>query len=249
LPIGCQTYPVRQALNADIPGTLADLKSAGFETIEMCSPAGYGRDYSAWAKMSGAEMKRTIEAAGLKCYSCHYAFKEFKENLDERIAFAKDAGLRQMVLSSFGLPATAKMPDWLAAADTLNGIAEKIRKAGIDAGYHNHTNEFQRIDGKLIYDELLGRFDPKLVGLQFQTGVISVGGKASDYFEKYPGRYISIHVADWSAAEKKQVPVGKGDIDWKKLFATAKTAGVKNYFLEMNLDLMKASLPYLQLFT
>jgi sugar phosphate isomerase/epimerase len=249
LPIGCQTYPVRQALNADIPGTLADLKASGFETIEMCSPPGYGRDYSAWAKMSGAEMKRTIEAAGLKCYSCHYSFKELKESLDERIAFAKEAGLRQMVLSSFGMPATAKLADWSAAADTLNGIAEKIRKAGMDAGYHNHTFEFQQLEGKLIYDELLGRFDPKLVGLQFQTAVISVGYKTADYFEKYPGRFLSMHIADWSSAEKKQVPMGKGEIDWKRVFADAKKAGVKNYFLEMNLDLMKESLPYLRLFT
>jgi len=246
MPIGCQTYPVRQALNADIPGTLKELRAAGFETIEMCSPPAYGRDYAAFAKMSGTEMKQTFAAAGVKCESCHYGFKELKENLDERIAFAKELGLKQMVLSSFGMPQSAKLADWSKAAEDLNGIAEKIRKAGLDAGYHNHSFDFKELEGKLIYDELLHRFDPKLVGLQFQTSVISEGYKAADYFEKYPGRFLSIHLQDWSATEKKAVPVGKGDIDWKRLFASAKKAGVKNYFVEMNLDLMKASVPYLK---
>jgi len=41
------------------------------------------------------------------------------------------------------------------------------------------------------------------------------------------------------------VAVGKGVVDWKKLFAAAKTGGIENYFVEVNLDEMKASYPYL----
>ncbi len=245
MPIGCQTYPVRNEIGKDLAGTLADLKAGGMETIELCSPHSY-REFAPLAKMSGAELKKAIEATGLRCESCHYGWHELKENLDERIAYAKELGLRQMVLSTFGLPAAAKLADWSQAAEELNGVAGKIRKAGMAAGYHNHNNEFQELEGTLIYDELMKRFDPKLVGMQFQTAVVSLGYQAATYFEKYPGRFLSIHAADWSAAEKKQVPLGKGDIDWKKLFTAAKKGGVKNYFLEMNPDLMKASVPYLR---
>jgi hypothetical protein len=41
------------------------------------------------------------------------------------------------------------------------------------------------------------------------------------------------------------VAVGKGVVDWKRVFAAARKGGVKNYFVEMSLDLMKASCPYL----
>jgi sugar phosphate isomerase/epimerase len=51
---------------------------------------------------------------------------------------------------------------------------------------------------------------------------------------------------DWSREQKKVVPIGMGSIDWKKLFAAAKTGGIKNYFVEMNWDLMQASVPYLR---
>lgn len=69
---------------------------------------------------------------------------------------------------------------------------------------------------------------------------------AADYFNRYPGRFVSMHVQDWSPEEKKQVLLGQGSIDWKKTFRAAKTGGIKNYFVEMDLDLMKASVPCLQ---
>ena len=50
----------------------------------------------------------------------------------------------------------------------------------------------------------------------------------------------------WSPETQKQVAVGQGSIDWKKTFAAAKIGGIKNYFVEMNFDLMKASVPYLR---
>ena len=41
LPIGCQTWPVRKMVEKDFPGTVQKLARIGFQTIELCSPAGY----------------------------------------------------------------------------------------------------------------------------------------------------------------------------------------------------------------
>src|SRR5437868_13423723 len=149
-----------------------------------------------------------------------------------------------MVCSTFGLPATAIMKDYMNAADTLNKIAEKINTAGMQAGFHNHNMEFATLDSQLIYEALMKQFDPKLVKMQFQTEVINLGFKASTYFKKYPGRFISAHLSDWTA-EKKQVPLGQGVIDWKDFFEAAKTGGVKNFFVEMNQENYKDSATYI----
>lgn len=243
MPIGVQTWIVRDALQKDFSGTLHMLAESGFRAIEMCSPPGYG--WTSLANMTAVQMRKTIESAGLHCESCHYQFQELRRNLDDRIAFAKDLGLTQMVVSTFALPNTATMAEWLSAAAELNTIGEKIRKAGIQLGFHNHDFEFREIDGVLIYDKLMGAFKPELVRMQFQVGVISLGYKAETYLRKYPGRFLSLHLADYSPAEKKQVALGKGAVNWPELFTAAKTGGVKNYFVEMDLDLMKASIPYL----
>jgi sugar phosphate isomerase/epimerase len=221
----------------------------GYKTIEMCSPPGYKEGFGALASLSAAEMKKTIEAAGLRCESCHYQFRELRENLDERIAFARELGLKQMILSTFALPNTAKMADWAKAAGELNQIAAKIGQAGLQAGFHNHNFEFQKIDNELIYDRLMSEFDPKLVKMQFQVAVISIGYKAATYMTKYPGRFLSMHLADWSAKTGEQAAVGSGSVDWKELFAAAKTGGVKNYFVEMNLEFMKPSYDFLHRLT
>ena len=247
MPIGCQSWPVRDALAKDFPGTLKQLAGIGYRTLEMCSPPGYATSgFGPLAKMKAAEIRQAIQAAGLRCESSHFQFRELRESLDERIAWSKEMGLTQMVLSTFGLPNNAPMADWMRAADELNKIGEQTQKAGIQLGFHNHNFEFQKIDGVLVYDKLMGQLDAKLVKMQFQVSVVSLGYEAATYLTKYPGRFLSLHLADWSATEKKPVAIGKGVVDWAKLFAAARTGGVKNYFVEMDLDLMKASIPYLR---
>jgi sugar phosphate isomerase/epimerase len=150
-----------------------------------------------------------------------------------------------MVCSTFGLKPDASMADWARAADELNKIGEQVHRAGMELGFHNHNFEFKDIDGVLVYDQLMNKFDPKLVKMQFQVSVIALGFEAATYLAKYPGRFLSLHLQDWSATEKKSVAVGKGVVDWRKLFAAAKPAGVKNYFVELNLDAMKDSYTYL----
>jgi sugar phosphate isomerase/epimerase len=53
-------------------------------------------------------------------------------------------------------------------------------------------------------------------------------------------------VQGWSAKTRKIAPVGQDTLDWKKIFRAAKTGGIKNYFVEMDLEMMKASVPYLR---
>ncbi|MCX6623552.1 MAG: sugar phosphate isomerase/epimerase [Acidobacteria bacterium] len=237
---------MRDLLGKDFEGTLRQLAAIGYKSIEMCSPHSYSKsDFGTLADRKPSDVRAAIRAAGLICESCHYNFGELKENLEERIRYAKQLGLKQMILASFGLPADATVAEWERAAAELNRIGERVRKAGLQLGFHNHNREFEKVDGVLPYDRLLAELDPKLVKLQFQTAVVSIGYEAVPYLEKYPGRFISLHLADWSPTEKKVMPVGAGAIDWKKLFAAARNAGVKNYFVEVDLEAMKASYPYL----
>ena len=247
MPIGCQTWPLRESIGKDFEGTLRQIAAGGFQMIEMCSPPSYAKSgFGPLAELKPLEIRRRIRDAGLGCESCHFQFRELKENLDDRIAFAQELGLKQMVLSTFGLRPDATLVDWRQAAGELNKVGEQTQKAGIQLGFHNHNHEFEERGGVLIYDELMKVLDPKLVKMQFQVAVISLGYEAATYLTKYPGRFLSLHLVDWSTAEKKDVPIGAGSIDWRKLFAAAKTGGIKNYFVEMDWDLMQASVPYLR---
>lgn len=245
MPVGFQSWAVKDKLAIDFSGTMKMLSGMDYKLMELCSPVGY-KDigFGFLQGMKPEEIRKTVNDAGLELPSCHYGLSELTDNVDKTIEFAHGLGLSQMICSTFWLPKTATLDDYRAAADKLNKGAEKVKAAGMQCGFHNHDFEFAKLDGQLIYDALMSRFDPDLVKMQFQTEVINLGYKAADYFNKYPGRFISSHLSDWTT-DKKEVPVGKGVIDWKEFFAAAKTGGVKNFFVEMDVDTFKDSINYI----
>lgn len=247
LPIGCQTWPVREMIAKDFPGTLKVLAGAGFQTIELCSPVGYADSgFAGLAKYSGSELRTILSDAGVSCVSSHFGIKELRDNQEGRIAWAKDVGLTQMLVPSLEGPEHPTLDDVKRAAEEYNKMGERAARAGIQQGLHNEDFEMSSVNGKRTYDLLFELLDPKLVKFQFQVSTISAGYDAAEYFTRYPGRFISMHVQGWSAKTRKITPVGQGTLDWKKIFRAAQTGGIKNYFVEMNLDLMKASVPYLR---
>jgi sugar phosphate isomerase/epimerase len=247
MPIGCQTWPVRKMIEQDFPGTIKVLASAGFQMIELCSPVGYADNgFAGLAKYKGAELRKILGDAGVGCVSSHFGIDELRKDQQAAIAWAKDVGLTQMLVPSLDGPEKPTMDDVKRSADEYNKMGEQAVKAGIQQGLHNETFELSTVDGKRTYDVLFELLDPKLVKFQFQVSTISRGYDAAEYFTKYSGRFISMHVQGWSAETKKIMPVGQDSLDWKKIFAAAKTGGIKNYFVEMDLEMMKASVPYLR---
>src|SRR3989442_13619547 len=76
MPIGCQTWPVRELIAKDFPGTIKQLAAAGVQTIELCSPVGYS--YSGFAGLSnysGTELRKMLSDAGVTCESSHFGIQ------------------------------------------------------------------------------------------------------------------------------------------------------------------------------
>ena len=143
---------------------------------------------------------------------------------------------------------------WLAGLAALlvcasgAAMAQVAARAGVQQGLHNEGFELSMVDGKRTYDMLFDLLDPKLVKFQFQMSTITAGLVGAEYFQKYPGRFYSMHVQDidMNQARHPQVPVGKGSIDWVKTFTAAKIGGVKNYFVEQAWELTQQSVAYLK---
>jgi sugar phosphate isomerase/epimerase len=247
LPIGCQTWPVRESIAKDLRGTLKQLAGAGFQTVELCSPVGYADSgFAGLSKYKGSELRSILHDEGLTCISSHFSMEELRKDQDGRIAWAKDVGLTQMLVPSLDGPKHPTLDEVKRAADEYNRMGERAASAGIVQGLHNEDFELTKVDGKRTYDLLFQLLDPKFVKFQFQVSTISDGYDAAEYFTRYPGRFVSMHVQGWSAKTRKIVPAGQGTLDWNRIFTAAKTGGIKNYFVEMDLPLMKASVPYLR---
>jgi len=82
---GFQVWTIREKLIADFPGTLKMMAGLGYKQVEMCSPLGYSNaGFEPLNGMTGTEMRKIIEDAGLTCVSSHYNMGELRESLDNR---------------------------------------------------------------------------------------------------------------------------------------------------------------------
>jgi hypothetical protein len=95
IPIGFQTFSIREMLAKDFAGALKMIAGLGYKVTEMCSPKGYEKTgYGPLVSMKTADMRKTINDSGLSCPSCHFTFGEFDEDkLDQALNSASNWGL------------------------------------------------------------------------------------------------------------------------------------------------------------
>jgi sugar phosphate isomerase/epimerase len=144
----------------------------------------------------------------------------------------------------------------------MNAIGEQCKKVGLQFAYHSLNLEFRTLEGVVPYDDLLRRTDPNLVQLEIDCYWLTRAGKDPvEYFKKYPGRIPLLHIKDLKpglaattepdAGPGPFIEVGRGRIDWKRLFAAAPQGGVKHYYVEQDfcdrpvLESLKISYDYL----
>ena len=124
---------------------------------------------------------------------------ELRKSQEKSIEWAKEVGITQMITATLGDGNGGNSPTLdqvKKAADEYNRIAAVAAKAGMQQGLHNEGFELSMVDGKRTYDLLFDLLDPKLVKFQFQMSTITAGFVAAEYFLKYPGRFISMHLQD-----------------------------------------------------
>ena len=252
LPIGSQTYPHRQRIkDGDFAGLCRDMAAIGIRDVEMCDPISYP-EFAGLRE--GKQVRRILGDHGLNCPSGHFGLDALRASQQELIAWAQDIGMTQMgtaTLKGEMHNGATSMDAVRRAADEYNKIAAEASRAGLQQFLHDEDFEMAEVegDGRLAYTVLLDLLDPELVKMQFQISAMTVVGDPVGYFNKYPGRFISMHLQGVDLNDKSRawkVAVGQDSLNWPKIFEAARVGGLKNYFVELNWDLTKESVAYLK---
>jgi sugar phosphate isomerase/epimerase len=268
LPIGLQLYSVREFLPRDYAGTLKQISALGYGEVEA---AGYfGRTVG--------EVKEALKSAGLRCPSAHYSYNDLHRDFDNIVSFNQELGVNYIICSFPGIKDPSRLKDhslgtqvqsftiddWRWNADQFNQMGSKIKAAGMTFGYHNHTMEFRDQNGIIPFDELLRLTDPALVTIELDCGWVMVGGgNAVDYLKRYPSRISMLHVKDFKPTEKPvsvvspppAAELGTGTANYHPIFAVAKKANIKHYFVEQEafdmppMESLKIDANYMKSFT
>ncbi len=236
LPVGLQVYTVRDQLAKDPIGTLKKVAEVGYKEIEVGDFLG----------KTAAEYGALMSEVNLTTPSAHYGFETLASGWEKEIEFAKAAGLKYMVVAALAEDHRKSLDGFKRAAAAFNRAGEQTAKAGIQFAYHNHNFEFNKFDGTLGYDVLVKETNPKLVHFELDCfWMTHAGHDPVQYFKAYPGRFPLLHIKDL----KKGIPastsfantygnpfteVGRGVINWKRIFEAAKGGGLKHYFVEQD---------------
>jgi sugar phosphate isomerase/epimerase len=239
---GIQLYSVREQMAKDFEGALAAVREAGFVEVESAS----------LPKKPATEIRKALDNAGLKCVSAHRGFMDVTRDLDATTEYEKTIGVSYIICPGPGRknpPAggakrgALTLDDWKYNAEEFNKTGEKLKKAGITFGYHNHWTEFVPVDGKVPYEELLALCEPDKTTFEMDCGWVKVAGRDPiALMKEHPHRFSMFHVKDFHLPanisyathdQAKVTELGRGSIDYRPIFAeAAKSQKITHAFVE-----------------
>lgn len=194
LPIALQLYSVRDVLEQDFLGTLKKVKEMGYDGVELSGLN--GRD--------PLEVKRMLEEVGLPCPSSHVPLDEQQQEG----AFARYAQVGCRYVAIPWMDVGENHEKLQANLALFRKLGEKAAQAGITLLYHNHDFEFDKVDGKAIFDAIYDTVPSSLLQTQMDTCWIKFAGQdPAAYLRKYAGRAPLVHLKDfWASGAHTAVP-------------------------------------------
>ena len=255
-----QLYSIRAEMSKDPLNTLKALAGMGYKHVEHANYV--NRKFYGW---TAAEFKKVLDDLGMKMPSGHTVLsskhwddskKDFTDAWKYTVEDAATVGQMFVISPSMETTTRRDANALRAFMNVFNKSGELCNKYGMKFGYHNHDFEFsEKLEGKTLYDIILGETDPKLVMQQLDIGnMINGGAKALDIMQKYPGRFESMHVKDEvlsnSGHEKYESTIlGVGIVPVKEIIDLGKKWGTKHFIIEQEsyqgkqpLDCMKEDL-------
>jgi sugar phosphate isomerase/epimerase len=255
-PIGLQLYTLGGTIDDDVMGTLKKVAAIGYKDLESAfSIKGgyYGMTPKEFAKVTkdlgmswlshhvgGAPFKMPpggfkvppgMDTTRLHQMRTMPPMKNLKENYQQVVDEVAEGGLKYLVCASIPLGTSDEISQ---AVEVLTKSGEAAKKAGITLCYHNHTHEFDMVDGKTPYSQLL-QISPDILKMELDLGWASAAGQDPvELFSKNPGRFPLWHVKDIVMDKKMPTEIGNGNIDFKRIFAAAKQSGMQYFFIEQD---------------
>jgi sugar phosphate isomerase/epimerase len=250
--VGLQLYTVTGLMDKDTKDTLQKIAAIGYREVESAFSRKGG-----YYGMKPKEFAQMVNDTGLSWQSHHVGgapfklppgakppvdangkpivfppMKNLKENFQELVDEAAEGGVNYLVCASIPLNTLDEIKE---AIDILTKTGEACKKAKITLAYHNHTHEFEKVDGEIPYDLLLSQTNVDILKMELDLGwATKAGVDPVALFTKNPGRFPLWHVKDINKDSKNPTEVGNGYVDFKRIFENEKIAGMQHFFVEQD---------------
>ncbi len=233
--IGIQLYTLRDFLPKDPKGVIGKVAQAGYNDVETY---GYSTQTGYW-NLEPKAFKQLLADNKLVSTSGHYDFGQYMKDgntdiVKRYIEAGNIVGHKYITVPYLGEELRNSADAYKNIAEKVNKAAELCKASNLKLAYHNHDFEFKQYGNTTGYDILLKETDPALVSFEADLfWMEKAGRKPVDMFRQNPGRFVMWHVKDMDKnSPDLNTEVGTGSIDYKAIFAQAKTSGVDRIFVE-----------------
>jgi len=164
----------------------------------------------------------------------HVNFRNLIDKLYDVIGEAVKLSLKYIVPEP-SVKEINNLDNSLRIAKIMNEIGERIKKAGMLFGMHNHAAEFERkIGDKTIYDLLVENTNPSLVFFQPDVyWIMYAGYDPVRVIKNLKGRCHLMHIKDMkNPGAKEFAELGQGIMDFKAIVKAGDEAGADWYIVE-----------------
>jgi len=222
--VGLQLYSVRRECGAEKGKGLIKVIEAvakmGYEAVEFAG-------YYGWKP---TDLRKLLDDNGLKCCGTHTGLDLLLgDNFEKTVALHKTIGAKFIIVPGLAGKYHKDGEAWASTAKLFNQIAAKLKPLGMQTGYHNHSHEFKKFDGKTGWDIFFGG-TVKDVVMQLDTGnCMGGGGDPVAIMKRFPGRAVTMHMKEHGGDAK--TVVGEGTVKWKELIRLARTVGGTKWFI------------------
>lgn len=244
--IAAQLYTVRQQCTtaADLATTLAKIRAIGYTAVQI---SGVG-------PIPPAEIRRIAEGAGLTICATHESGASIFDTPQSVIDRLGALGCKDTAYPHPHAPIVT-LDDVKRFAAKLDDSGRILRNAGIRLSYHNHANEFRRLEGKTILQWIYDLTDPKnLQGEPDTYWVQTGGGDSVEWVQRLHGRLPLLHLKDYMVgADNKptMAEIGQGNLNWPAIVRAAEISGCPWFIVEQDtcpgdpIDSLRISWQYL----
>jgi sugar phosphate isomerase/epimerase len=240
--LGLQLYSVRDDMKKDPSGTLKKLAEMGYKHVEHANYI----DHKFYG-YTQPEFKKLLDGLGLKMPSGHTRMnaehwdstkKDFTDDWKKTVEDAAAMGQQYVISPWLDDSLRKNYDDLVRYLEVFNKSGELCKKSGMKFGYHNHDFEFSvKLNDTTVFDIILNNTDPSLVMQQLDIGnMYNAGAKALEIVNKYPGRFVSMHVKDEIKSTSPNEPyestiLGKGILPVKEIIDLGKKSGGTTLFI------------------
>ncbi len=234
LPVALQLYTVRDSMEADFLGTLRKVAEMGYTAVEIENPT----------DMPAADLRALLADLGLRAVASHIGFDDLENDPSGAVAVAKELGCDYAVCPAIPDERRGDAAAYRVLARVLDRAGAAAREQGLIFAYHNHAYEFERLDGRTIYDILMEATSADLVAAEFDVYWARYGGvDPVASIRKLGSRCQLIHMKDMADdADRSYAEVGEGILDMEAIVAAGQEVGAQWYIVEQDESSKRSSL-------